>query len=58
MRVCNSIHLYLNIFRDWNEDPSTSSIERVKLSDLDFPAVTICPDYATDKMATRSIYNM
>ena len=54
----DSYSLHLNSYSDWNKDPSISSIERVKLNELDFPAVTVCPDFATDKLATRSIYNM
>ena len=45
-------------FRDWREKPSISTIERVKLDELDFPAVTVCTDFATDTLATRTIYNM
>ena len=43
--------------RGWDDDPATSTIERVKLSELDFPAITICPEFATDALATRNIYN-
>ena len=30
----------------------------MKLSELDFPAVTVCPDWATDQLAVQTIYNM
>ena len=39
-------------------NPATSSIERVSLSELDFPAVTVCPDWATDQLAIQTVYNM
>ena len=42
----------------WQANPGTSTIERVKLSELDFPAVTVCPDWATDQLAIQTIYNM
>ena len=54
--------LYLKVLnsllRSWDRDPSTSTIQRVKLSELDFPAITVCPDYATDSLATRIVLNM
>ena len=34
-----------------------SSIERVKLSELEFPSVTVCPAFPTDSIATKTIYN-
>ena len=43
--------------RDWDLDPSTSTIARVKLQELDFPAITVCPDWATDQLAIQSVYN-
>ena len=43
---------------DWQDNPETSTIERVKLGELDFPAVTVCPDWATDTLAVQTIYNM
>ena len=43
---------------DWDEDPSTSTIDRVKLEELEFPAITVCPDWATDQLAIQTIYNM
>ena len=46
------------MFRSWDRDPSTSTIQRVKLSELDFPAITVCSDYATDSLATRIVLNM
>lgn len=46
------------MLRSWDRDPSTSTIQRVKLSELDFPAITVCPDYATDSLATRIVLNM
>ena len=45
-------------FRDWDNDPATSTIQRVKLAELDFPAITVCPEYATDNLAVRTILNM
>lgn len=54
--------MYLNVFnsllRSWDRDPATSIIQRVKLSELDFPAITVCPDYATDSLASRTVLNM
>ena len=44
--------------RDWHDNPETSSIERVDLQELDFPAITVCPEYATDAFAVRTILNM
>ena len=44
--------------RDWDLDPSTSTIARVKLQELDFPAITVCPDWATDQLAIQTVYNM
>ena len=46
------------MFSSWDDDPSTSTIERVRLSELDFPAVTVCPEFASDKLAVRTILNM
>ena len=43
--------------RDWDTDPSTSTIDRVKLQELDFPAITVCPDWATDQLAIQTVYN-
>ena len=45
-------------FRDWDENPSTSTIDRVDLKELDFPAITVCPDWTTDQLAIQTIYNM
>ncbi len=61
--TCQSgLKLYLKVYnsllRSWDRDPSTSTIQRVKLSELDFPAITVCPDYATDSLATRMVFNM
>ena len=42
------------LFRSWDRDPATSTIQRVRLSELDFPAITVCPDYATDSLAYRT----
>ena len=52
------IQLIIHCFRDWQEKPSISSIDRVKLNELEFPAITVCPEFASDSMATRSILNM
>ena len=50
--------LSLTVFpRDWDNDPSTSTIARVKLQELDFPAITVCPDWATDQLAIQTVYN-
>ena len=46
------------MFSDWEENPSISTIDRVKLSELDFPAITVCPDWATDELAIQTVYNM
>ena len=46
------------ILRDWEDNAVTSTIERVKLEELDFPAVTVCPDWATDQLAIQTVYNM
>ena len=45
-------------YTDWDENPSTSTIDRVTLKELDFPAVTVCPDWATDQLAIQTVYNM
>ena len=45
-------------FSDWDENPSTSTIDRVDLRELDFPAITVCPDWTTDQLAIQTIYNM
>ena len=42
---------------DWEENPGISTIDRVKLSELEFPAITVCPEFATDSLATRTIFN-
>ena len=42
----------------WQESPGTSTIERVRLTELDFPAVTVCPDWATDQLAIQTVFNM
>ena len=42
----------------WDEDPATSTIQRVSLAELQFPAVTVCPDYATPAHAVRTVLNM
>ena len=47
-----------SLCRGWDEDPSTSTIDRVKLQELDFPAITVCPDWATDQFAIQTILNM
>ena len=44
-------------FRDWDDNPGVSSIERVKLRELEFPSVTVCPAFPTDSIATKTIYN-
>ena len=31
---------------------------QVPLSELDFPAITVCPDWSTDTFATQTVYNM
>ena len=49
---------FFHIFSSWDDDPGTSTIERVRLSELDFPAITVCPEFASDKLATRTILNM
>ena len=46
------------MFSSWEDDPATSTIERVRLTELDFPAVTVCPEFASDKLAVRTILNM
>ena len=51
------VNLILN-FSDWEENPGISTIDRVKLSELEFPAITVCPEFATDSLATREIFNM
>ena len=51
-------YLVFDALDDWENDPSTSTIERVDLTELDFPAVTVCPDWATDQLAVQTIYNM
>ena len=43
--------------RDWDDNPGVSNIERVKLSELEFPSVTVCPAFPTDSIATKTIYN-
>ena len=48
----------MSLFSDWNENPESSSIERVDLQELDFPAITVCPEYATNHFAVRTILNM
>ena len=53
-----SINIILLMFRDWSENPETTSIQRVDLSELDFPAITVCPDSSTNALAIRTIYNM
>ena len=50
------VNLILN-FSDWEENPGISTIDRVKLSELEFPAITVCPEFATDSLATRTIFN-
>ena len=42
----------------WEKDPSSNTIDRVPLSELDFPAVTICPDWSSDSFAIQTVYNM
>ena len=42
----------------WDEDPATSTIQRVSLAELQFPAVTVCPDHATPAHAVRTVLNM
>ena len=44
--------------RSWDDDPSTSTIERVGLGELEFPAITVCPEFASDGFAARTIFNM
>ena len=44
--------------RSWDEDPSTSTIERVALENLEFPTITVCPVMSTQYTAARSIMNM
>ena len=48
----------INLLSSWDTDPATSTIERVALSELDFPAITVCPEFASDKLAVRTILNM
>jgi len=42
----------------WESDSSLNTIDRVELSELDFPAVTICPDWPSDSLAIQTVYNM
>ena len=57
--VCfQSLDIRFPFLRDWEENAVTSTIERVKLEELDFPAVTVCPDWATDQLAIQTVYNM
>ena len=50
--------LIQSAYMDWDQNPSTSTIDRVTLKELDFPAVTVCPDWATDQLAIQTVYNM
>ena len=52
------IFLMKKYCRGWQDDPAISTIDRVKLSELDFPAITVCPDWATDELAVQTVYNM
>ena len=57
--VClQSLDIRFSFLRDWEDNAVTSTIERVKLEGLDFPAVTVCPDWATDQLAIQTVYNM
>ena len=50
--------IYPSCVRGWDDDPSTSTIERVGLGELEFPAITVCPEFASDGFAARTIFNM
>ena len=50
--------LIQSAYMDWDQNPSTSTIDRVDLRELDFPAITVCPDWTTDQLAVQTIYNM
>ena len=55
---CRYLKVFNRLLRSWDRDPATSTIQRVRLSELDFPAITVCPDYATDSLALRTVLNM
>ena len=45
--------LILNGIKDWNENPVIISVDSIEtpLKDIDFPALTLCPDFEPDYTA-------
>ena len=53
LAFCSSTFMILQGLKEWNENPVLISVDSLEnpLEDIEFPAVTICPDFQPDHSA-------
>ena len=59
--IFSSTYIILDGMQEWNESPVLISVDSLgnRLKDIEFPAVTLCPDFPPDHAAlAEQVFNL